>query len=536
MEPFSFPSSLFLTHAHILNDIPPNSRLQQEQKKMWWEERTVPSGQKQKKENLYGFDSDSDNSCFSSDDSLDDDEDPFDLKEAKDKILKLGLLFLAEIISDNEFETAFKKTVNRSASKKRNREDVEKRMADLSDTLFKRMYRFDRPTFDWLLLQIKPKIENTDGGKAFARMTCGSEVTPTIKLAVTLRMLAGGSYLDISFGYGIAPSTVYTIFHEVCEAIDECIDNIKFPYNDIEALKKLERTFDKFGGDFALPGTVAAGDGVVFQIQKPVSADVEGNVEAFWSRKGFYGFGMQGFVDGDTKFVCISSEVCTSNHDSTAYLATPIYRILHPTNGGPSLLPSQFHLVLDAAYTAGPQEHTPWKGKNLPQWKDVYNYYLSLKRQCVERAFGLLVSRWGILWRPMRFSIERTSRIIRVVCKLHNVCVDSFKKETFVAYHEDMHWVLRPSLDIPVTYPVWTDGTGRSTGRGYRTDLENCPGRAEATEEIQRVFTEEQVFDRNKATTLLRMIKAARPTKIERLSDKPREKKRKRRGGLAKRW
>jgi hypothetical protein len=82
MEPFSFPSSLFLTHAHILNDIPPNSRLQQEQKKMWWEERTVPSGQKQKKENLYGFDSDSDNSCFSSDDSLDDDEDPFDLKEA----------------------------------------------------------------------------------------------------------------------------------------------------------------------------------------------------------------------------------------------------------------------------------------------------------------------------------------------------------------------------------------------------------------------------------------------------------------------
>jgi len=450
----------------------------------------------------------------------DDDDDDEGTLYSYDTNLRNEFLAVGIAIAFDTSEEDILNAIIRSRSRQRNRADVEKRMDELSDKLFKRMYRLDRPTFKSLLEKIEPKIENSESGKAFAKMTCGSEVTPTIKLAVTLRMLAGGSYLDIAFGYAVAPSTVYDIFHEVCEAIDDCVDNIIFPYNDHAKLKELEATFEKFGGDFALPGTVAAGDGVVFKIQKPASKHVNGNVEAFWSRKGFYGIGMQGFVDGDTKFVCISCEVCTSNHDSTAYIATPIYRWLHPHDGSSSLLPAEFHVVLDAAYKAGPQEHTPWKGRNLSQEKETYNYYLSLKRQCVERAFGLLVQRWGILWRPLRFSMEHICCILRVVCKLHNVCMDASKKETFTPYHEDMQWILRPSGDIPVTYPTWTDGTGARTGRGTRNDKENCPGRLTATNEIR---------DRNLCTQMLKNLGAKRP-KVQRLEDKvPETKKRRRR-------
>ena len=56
-----------------------------------------------------------------------------------------------------------------------------------------------------------------------------------VQLAVCLRMLAGGSYLDISFGYDVGHSSVYTIFKKVLEAIDKRVDNIKFPYKSEEA-------------------------------------------------------------------------------------------------------------------------------------------------------------------------------------------------------------------------------------------------------------------------------------------------------------
>jgi len=59
-------------------------------------------------------------------------------------------------------------------------------------------------------------------------------------------MLAGGSYLDISFGYNISEKEVYNIFHKVLIVLDMKLDNIDFPYEDEEKLRDLESTFQKF--------------------------------------------------------------------------------------------------------------------------------------------------------------------------------------------------------------------------------------------------------------------------------------------------
>ena len=90
---------------------------------------------------------------------------------------------------------------------------------------------------------------------------------------------------------------------------------------------------------------------------------------------------------------------CSSTHDGTAYKFTGVEKCMD-TN----LLPKWCNVVLDEAYTCTNQELSPWKGKSLSVEKDAFNYYLSLHRQVVERAFGLLVGRWGIFWRPLRFS------------------------------------------------------------------------------------------------------------------------------------
>ena len=45
-------------------------------------------------------------------------------------------------------------------------------------------------------------------------------------------------------------------------------------------------------------------------------------------------------------------------------------------------------------------------------------------RQCIERAFALLVKRWGILWRPILCDYSRWTLVLTVCAKLHNLCIN----------------------------------------------------------------------------------------------------------------
>jgi hypothetical protein len=45
-------------------------------------------------------------------------------------------------------------------------------------------------------------------------------------------------------------------------------------------------------------------------------------------------------------------------------------------------------------------------------------------RQCIERAFGIMTQRWGILWRPIRCNFKKWPLLLTVIAKLHNFCID----------------------------------------------------------------------------------------------------------------
>lgn len=53
-----------------------------------------------------------------------------------------------------------------------------------------------------------------------------------IALLVTLRSLAGASYLDLSWPYGIFFSTVHKLFYSTLLPIDNSLDNIRFPTSE----------------------------------------------------------------------------------------------------------------------------------------------------------------------------------------------------------------------------------------------------------------------------------------------------------------
>jgi len=67
----------------------------------------------------------------------------------------------------------------------------------------------------------------------------------------------------------------------------------------------------------------------------------------------------------------------------------------------------------------------PFKGKDLTYDQSNYNFFFRQLRIIAECALGMLVARFGCLWKPLRFgSIKRNTIVFCVLCKLHNLITD----------------------------------------------------------------------------------------------------------------
>ena len=80
-------------------------------------------------------------------------------------------------------------------------------MDRLDPSVFKRMFRVDRATFNEILERIEPHMKHRNQVKA--ANSSGAPIVLMTRLAVMLRWLAGGSYLDLCFAWGVASSTFY---------------------------------------------------------------------------------------------------------------------------------------------------------------------------------------------------------------------------------------------------------------------------------------------------------------------------------------
>jgi len=157
-------------------------------------------------------------------------------------------------------------------------------------SLFTRMYRLSPTSFDRVLAIVGEDLKPKGPGGC-------NVVPPIIKLCLALRVLAGGSYLDLSFSYDVPHNVVHHYAWQAIHAIDQSrdpfIDNIVSPtQSSQEKLRELERGFAGLSG-YRLRGTVAAGDGIVFRMLMPTNEEVDGDVTAYYVRKGYYAYGLQ---------------------------------------------------------------------------------------------------------------------------------------------------------------------------------------------------------------------------------------------------
>ena len=165
--------------------------------------------------------------------------------------------------------------IDRHPNEHRNRDYVDQKIINLkaSPLIFRRMFRLSVDDFHSVLNKIGRRLQTNH---EMARRSSGTPIYPDIMLSVTLRMLAGGSYLDIAFGFDIAVCSVFHAFDLVLDAIlsEPSLDNIVFPLLDYEKLAEMAAGFDRFTGHFSdgspvFGGTVGATDGIIFRKKKP---------------------------------------------------------------------------------------------------------------------------------------------------------------------------------------------------------------------------------------------------------------------------
>ena len=179
----------------------------------------------------------------------------------------------------------------------------------ISDRMFYRLFRMTRPSFRKLCVKIEgavgpskfkseayldnlKKIGHTTRESSMynaSLKTSGGWISGEVKLAMTLRILAGASYLDMFLWFNVNPDNVCKFFREVVRdwICNEKVISINY-FDDVlendEAIDRIRSNFAvKSGG--VMRGCIGAVDGWLVKIKCPRLDEVD-NPGKYFSRKG----------------------------------------------------------------------------------------------------------------------------------------------------------------------------------------------------------------------------------------------------------
>lgn len=117
--------------------------------------------------------------------------------------------------------------------------------------------------FSMLLNIISPHLKKQHR----SREAAVPSVTVEVMLAVTLRILAGASYLDVSWPYGIDVSTVYKVFGQTLDSLLLSLPILRFPQTATECVREAQRF--RFMRRSPIWGVISAIDGIAIATNQP---------------------------------------------------------------------------------------------------------------------------------------------------------------------------------------------------------------------------------------------------------------------------
>ena len=240
---------------------------------------------------------------------------------------------------------------------------------------------------------------------------------------MVLRWLRGGQYHDFILAYGLSSNAFYATAWRVCRAI--CATHTLQMAEAVRAARRGDDSFlRRWAAGFSaftlgvITHCFGAIDGVQISIRKPRTREVP-NPAAYFNRYSKPTINMQAIADATGRILWIAVNAPGGMHDNQALSISSMADVLF------SLLTSLgYFLAGDEAYVNGPGMLTPVSGPTPGTNEDHYNYYQSLTRNPVERAFGMIERRWGILWRRLEVRLKHVPLILLTCVLLHNICMD----------------------------------------------------------------------------------------------------------------
>ena len=136
------------------------------------------------------------------------------------------------------------------------------------------IFRLNKSSFRYVLEQIRPKL------KCNMRK---SAITPTIKLATSLRFFAQGSYqlsVGNDFNLSLAQPTVSKIISEVLDAMNTTICNNWIEMSEDETIECKRFFYERTG----FPGIIGCVDGTHIKMIGPCKS----SQHLYYNRKGFF--------------------------------------------------------------------------------------------------------------------------------------------------------------------------------------------------------------------------------------------------------
>eukprot|EP00903_Cladosiphon_okamuranus_P019433 g17868.t1 len=225
-------------------------------------------------------------------------------------------------------------------------------------------------------------------------------ISVEIRLAVALRVLAGGSYLDIGLLFGVAFQSVYQILWEVIDAINSTpsVGPFFFPQTEADCRRQADR-WQALNTNGVFANVVAAADGLLVKLKRLA-------------------------------------------------LRTP-WTLSKAVNR----LPREYCIVADAAYPLSDKILTPYPGKGLELGFDSFNFHLNQLRVRIEQSYGILGSVWGILWRPIKVQFAGRASLIIALFHLHNFLRDERDEPLEMSEEDENSGRHRPHLTANGTLP-----------------------------------------------------------------------------------
>jgi hypothetical protein len=265
----------------------------------------------------------------------------------------------------------------------------------------------------------------------------GSPIAPECRLLMAIRWLAGGSYLDLMAIYGVSKAAFFQSLWEVLGYIVEANPVVfKLAAEDCEDRAtgfRLRQRRDVFRH------VIGAVDGILIACQCPSMSEYPRPAQ-FFTRKGFYAFNCQAVCDYRRMFTFFAIDCPGSCHDSVAFSMSMLGKNLFR-------IPEPYYILGDAAYKVFDRVLVPYEGKGRNSVEQNFNFFQLSLHMNIECSFGLLVARWGVLWRPLRSTLQHNILTIRAVVALHNWCqqrnapvlIAAGGGERGVALHERPH-------------------------------------------------------------------------------------------------